>query len=45
VVIRADRRLLAAELAVDEHIDMAPDQPALVEDPTTGRRMRPLQGA
>jgi hypothetical protein len=44
-VVRADRRLLAAELAVDEHVDVTPDRAALVEDPTGERRMRSLEAA
>src|SRR5262245_36866210 len=43
LVARTDRRLLAAALAVDEHVDVAADPVALVEDPAVERRLFALQ--
>ena len=36
-------RVLRAELAVHEHVDVPPQQPALVEDPAARRRMLALE--
>src|SRR4051812_44911905 len=42
-VVRGDRRLLPPGLAVDEHVDVAPDPAALVEDPPAHGRALALQ--
>jgi hypothetical protein len=42
-VVGADRRLLTAELAVHEHVDVPAQDPALVEDPAPRRRVRALE--
>src|SRR3954469_9497781 len=44
-VVRTDRRLLPRGLAVDEHVDVAADPAALVEDPAAHRRALALQHA
>src|SRR5215217_5602388 len=40
---RPDRRGRLRRLAVDEDVDVAPDVPALVEDPPGHRGLRPLE--
>src|SRR5215213_11667945 len=42
-VVRADLRVLLAELAVDKDVDMPPQRPALVEDPALQGGVRPLE--
>src|SRR3954452_25405844 len=42
-VVHADLRVLPAELAVDEDVDVPPQRPALVEDPALEARVRPLE--
>ena len=42
-VVRADRGLLPAVLAVDEHVDVPPQGAALVEDPAAQLRLVALE--
>jgi hypothetical protein len=41
--VGGNRRVLPTALAVNEHVDVPPDQPTLVDDPATKRRVLTLE--